>query len=307
VTGQQVGQLLAQNNARLTDISAYTDVDGTVKFAVIMAPADQEWWWYPGLDGNGLAQTLNANHARLTALTPMPNPVIKLSFGPFGTGPLGDSADTAGSGLNKCQYQVSLSIQEDGTCNFSGYYENRGVARWGTAPPQAYIVAMIVFDTAGNGYTFVHSGEVLSAPQQGAVADWNITRNYPVIAGNWNSIAARNAARSYWWNEYDESPWEWLSQLGGSVPNWIKQNIGTIEQDVGTIGKFVEVLTTIAGAAADPLPRPPLPSAVPTGAAAVAGGSSGPQAAAAPAGSPAPPIAASETTGTPQAGATPGS
>ena len=39
-TGEQVGQLLAQNKARLTDISPYIDVDGTLKFAVIMAPAN---------------------------------------------------------------------------------------------------------------------------------------------------------------------------------------------------------------------------------------------------------------------------
>jgi len=34
-----VGELLTQNKARLTDISPYIDVDGKLKFAVIMAPA----------------------------------------------------------------------------------------------------------------------------------------------------------------------------------------------------------------------------------------------------------------------------
>jgi hypothetical protein len=301
VTGQQVGQLLAQNKARLTDISPYIDVDGTLKFAVIMAPADQQWWWYWGLDDNELAQTLNANHARLAALTPMPNPVTKLSWGPLGTGPLSDSA-TAGSGGNKCQYQVSVSIQQDGTCDFSGYYENRGDVPVVTAPPQAYIVTMIVLDTAGKGYTFIHSGEVPSAPQQGSVAQWNITQNHAIIAGNWNSIAARNQVQAYWWNNYDESLWDWLSQVGGSALNWIEQNAGTIE-------KFVEVLTTVAESIADPLPRLPLPAGVPTGAAAVAGGggSSGPQASAAPAGNPAPPIGTKIPIEVPQAAATPGS
>ena len=68
-TGDQVGQLLTQNNARLTDISAYVDVDNTVKYAVIMAPADQEWWWYVGQTGDQVAQLLTQNNARLTDIS----------------------------------------------------------------------------------------------------------------------------------------------------------------------------------------------------------------------------------------------
>ena len=95
---------------------------------------------------------------------------------------------------------------------------------------------------------------------------------------------------------------------GGSALNWIEQNLGTIEQDVGTIEKIAEVLTIIAGAAAaDPLPRLPLPAGVPTGAAAIAGGSSGPQAPAAPAGNPAPPTGTKIPIEVPPAAATPGS
>jgi len=69
-TADQVGQLLTQNNARLTDISAYVDVDNTVKYAVIMGPVGSAWWWYADLNSDAVAQTLAANNARLTVLTP---------------------------------------------------------------------------------------------------------------------------------------------------------------------------------------------------------------------------------------------
>ena len=69
-TGEQVGQLLAQNRAMLTDISPYIDVDNTLKFAVIMAPANQEWWWYWGQTGEQVGQLLAQNRAMLTDISP---------------------------------------------------------------------------------------------------------------------------------------------------------------------------------------------------------------------------------------------
>ncbi len=70
-TGAQVGQLLSENKAQLTDISPYIDVDGTLKFAVIMEPAGtQGWWWYWGQTGAQVGQLLSENKARLIALSP---------------------------------------------------------------------------------------------------------------------------------------------------------------------------------------------------------------------------------------------
>ena len=68
--GQRVGQLLTQNKAMLTDISPYIDVDNTLKFAVIMAPANQEWWWYWGQTGEQVGQLLTQNKAMLTDISP---------------------------------------------------------------------------------------------------------------------------------------------------------------------------------------------------------------------------------------------
>jgi hypothetical protein len=227
----------------------------------------------------------------------------EISWGPWGTGPLSDSA-TAGSDGNKCQYQVSLSIQQDGTCNFSGYYENRGDVWWGTAPPQAFAVTMIVLDGSGKGYTFTYSGEIPSAPQQGSVAQWNTTQNCPVIADNWGSIAAKNYATAYWYNSYDESPLQVLGDWVGSALNWLQQNAGTIGE---VVSGFETVISAVGALAPDPVSRAPLPAGVPTGAAASAGGSPGLQASATPAGNPTSPAEAKAPIDTSSAAATPGS
>ena len=193
----------------------------------------------------------------------------QMSWGPWGTGSLSDSSSTAGTDGNKCQYQVSLSISQNGICTFSGYYENRGDVWWGTAPPQSFIVAMFVFDNAGKCYTFAYPGNVPSAPQPGSVAEWNITQNCPVIAQNWDSIVARSYTVGYYYNNYSESFWQWLGTDVASALNWLIQNGPAIVQDAENV---VEGIITIGAALAAPVPPPPLPAGAPTGAAAGASG-----------------------------------
>jgi hypothetical protein len=38
-------------------------------FGVIMAPADQEWWWYPSLSAADIGQKLTENKAMLTDIS----------------------------------------------------------------------------------------------------------------------------------------------------------------------------------------------------------------------------------------------
>jgi len=87
-TGEQVGQLLTQNKAMLTDISPYIDVDNTLKFAVIMAPVNQEWWWYPGLTGEQVTQLLTQNKAMLTDISPYIDVDNTLKFAVIMTAPV---------------------------------------------------------------------------------------------------------------------------------------------------------------------------------------------------------------------------
>lgn len=155
-----------------------------------------------------------------------------LSWGPSGTGPSPNSP-TVGSGGNQCAYQAALSINQDGTCTFSGYYQNRGDVWWGTAPPQGFIVAFLVYDTAGKTYAFTYIGDVPSAPQSGSLVTWNTTQKCPVIAENWFAIAAKASGATWWYNVYDESVWQviggWLSDLGSDLKEAAEDIITALE------------------------------------------------------------------------------
>jgi hypothetical protein len=63
---------LQANNARLISLQAYQTPGGT-RFAVVMVAntgADaKSWWWYYGRSVNDITAAVNANHARLTALS----------------------------------------------------------------------------------------------------------------------------------------------------------------------------------------------------------------------------------------------
>jgi hypothetical protein len=176
-----------------------------------------------------------------------------------------------GSDGNECQYQVGLSIKQDGTCTFSGYYGNRGDVWWGTAPPQSFVVSFVVLDAANNGYGFSYGGQVPSAPQSGWVAQWDYTVNCPLIAANWDAIVAKNCGMTHWHNSYSESIWGVLITWGADAWSWYQQNKGTIDPIIGWLSA---VFTGGAGAGATPaigITAPVLPPEAPIAATAVGG------------------------------------
>ena len=69
LTAADVDQKLASYRARLTSLSAYVDVDDTVKFGVVMVADGQQSWWYAGLTADQVSEHLTANDARLTCLS----------------------------------------------------------------------------------------------------------------------------------------------------------------------------------------------------------------------------------------------
>ena len=199
-----------------------------------------------------------------------PGPVYTgISWGPEGTGPAPNSS-TVYSGGNECAYQVSLAINQDGSCTLSGYYQNRGDVWWGTAPPQDFVVAFFVYDTSGKIYALSYSGSIPSAPQSGSLVTWNVTQKCPVIAENWYPIAAKNMGCPYVWNTYDESIGEvlgsWVSAAASdlkTLASEIIQAYGNSEvgaQSPGTNGGGDLVIKRTS--------LPPLPAGAPTGAAA---------------------------------------
>jgi hypothetical protein len=200
-----------------------------------------------------------------------------LSWGPEGTGSAPNSNTIFGGG-NECAYQVSATINQNGSCTFSGYYQNRGDVPWGTAPPQGFVVAFLVYDTTGKVYSLSYAGVVPSAPQNGSLVTWNVTQTCPIIAENWYSIAAKNHGGTYVWNTYDETVWQvigsWFSAAASDIETAVSdfiQAMGPITgDDGGDDGDDTEDIVVRRAT------LPPLPAGTPTGAAAT-GHQAGPQ------------------------------
>jgi hypothetical protein len=164
-----------------------------------------------------------------------------LAWGPVGTEAPPDST-TIGSGTNKCAYQARLSIQQDGSCTFSGYYQNRGHAALITAPTQQFSVTFVVFDSRDTAYSFAYSGSIPSAPRPGSLITWCQTQICPAIANNWFPIAARNSAEVFANNSTDVSFWDVLS----SLPQTVANDVGTSVSQVETVMSLVEPLVRAA-------------------------------------------------------------
>ncbi len=158
-----------------------------------------------------------------------------LSWGPAGTEAPPDST-TVGSGTTKCAYQASLSIQANGACTFSGYYQNRGDAALLAAPAQQFSVIFVVYDSRGRAYSFSYSGSIPSAPQPGSLVTWSRTQTCPTIADNWSSIAARNSGEVFANNWTDVSFWDVI----GSLPATIANDAGVAVENVEAALAVVE-------------------------------------------------------------------
>jgi hypothetical protein len=156
---------------------------------------------------------------------------------------------TVCSGGNTCAYQVSLLINQDGSCTFQGLYQNRGDVFWGTAPNQNYSIGFVVSGGSGQGYAFTQSGNVPSAPQSGSLITFNTTQNCDVIAENWYPIVANNFAHCGCSNSWSESPFTVIGQLVGSLASDIETAVSDVEDVIEIVGEVVAVV----GAAVEPV------------------------------------------------------
>lgn len=77
VSGAQLGQYLTQNNARLVDLQVESVSGSGPVFTASMVsntgPYAQAWWWYYGLTGAEVTQTLTNLNARLISIAPYQN------------------------------------------------------------------------------------------------------------------------------------------------------------------------------------------------------------------------------------------
>jgi hypothetical protein len=214
-----------------------------------------------------------------------PGPVYtSISWAPRGTG--APNSSTVSSGGNECAYQAGLTISQDGSFTFSGYYQNRGDVWWGTAPPQAFWVSFVVFDTTNKAYAFTYLGQVPSAPQSGSLVTWNKSGKSSVIAENWFSIATKNSGTVWYYNSYDES-------IGSIIGGWFGSLASDLESLAEDVGRAIETAFESSGDEDDDgddvsdastelkvaparTPLPPIPAGAPSGAAATSHKASAP-------------------------------
>jgi hypothetical protein len=198
-----------------------------------------------------------------------------LSWSNVGTGPA-PNASPVGSGGTECCYEASVSIHQNGSCTFSGYYQNRGDVWWGTAPNQQFVLSFLVIDTFGQAHTFSYSGDIPSAPQTGSLVTWNITKDCPSIANNWYPIVAKNDGYVYSYRAYNESPLaviaSWVGaaaeDVGTGTLDVLKAIWGGItnggDDDGGDDGG--DVAEDVSNPAVAHAPLPPMPAGAPAGA-----------------------------------------
>lgn len=148
----------------------------------------------------------------------------------LGVGGCGES-----SGSTKCQYQVNLRVQPDGTCRFWGSYGNCGDVPIITAPNQTWQVSFVLLDSNGKGYAFITGGNAPSAPQPGWNPTWDKTQKISAISENWNAISQR--AGGVYAYQNDVSFLAWLESFFDWIPTLVG-DIGTAVEDVATVLSF---------------------------------------------------------------------
>jgi hypothetical protein len=94
-----------------------------------------------------------------------------------------------GSDINNCNFTAKLVLNYDGTCTFSGTYNNTGNMPIFTAYAQNYSVA-IVINAGGIPYAFEHSGTAQNASSD----SWNITTKSPAVEDNWEAVVVGQAS-----------------------------------------------------------------------------------------------------------------
>jgi hypothetical protein len=192
-----------------------------------------------GLDAFPIKTTGNDNQLWEAVGGAFPSPgslATSMSWSNLGTGP---EPATTSSGSTTCNYSVSLTIQQDGTCHFWGNYTNRAASEPFVAhsPNQSFGVSMVVHDLSGKGYSFSAGGNVPSAPQAGCTYSWDTTQTVQAIADNWNSIAARAQATYGYHNESNAV--DILGEILAAVESAISTTT-TLISDVETVISVVE-------------------------------------------------------------------
>jgi hypothetical protein len=142
-----------------------------------------------------------------------------------------------GSDVNNANFSASLTMKSDGTCTFSGTYNNTGNLPVFPAYAQNYSVACVVMlPNHAAAYTFQQQAQCPNGQGQ----SWNLTTKSAAIAANWPTIAGPGVTFKFNANN-TAPPSGWLDAIGDALQSLLG--------DLESVAEYAEQVIEVIGPA----------------------------------------------------------
>jgi hypothetical protein len=171
------------------------------------------------------------------------SPAFQIGNYPTQIGPLGANDVGFGSTINNANFSATVTMNSDGTCTFSGTYNNTGeIPGPIDAFAQSYSVACVVLLADGTtAYTFQQQAECQNAKQ----SSWNTTTKNATVAANWPTLAGVGVNFQFKANN-TAPPGGFLDAIGDALQSLL----GDAETVAQFVGQVIEVIGPALSAAA---------------------------------------------------------
>lgn len=147
-----------------------------------------------------------------------------------------------GSGVNNCNFNAELDLDSNGTCTYTGNYNNTGGSF--LSPTQNYSVAIAVSAADGKIFTFEHQGTCSCDTYD----DWSTTVQSPIIASEWPEIISSDIPEACKYDNNTNGCWVFDS-LEDAVNEayQLYQDYEELEAGYETAVEVFEIIAVVAG------------------------------------------------------------
>lgn len=170
------------------------------------------------------------------------SPAFQIGNYPTQIGPLGVNDVGFGSTINNANFSASVTMNSNGTCTFSGTYNNTGNLPLVGAPAQDYSVGCVVLLANGStAYTFQQQAECQNANH----SSWNTTTKNPTVAASWPTLAGVGV-RFQFKASNTAPPGGFLDAIGDALQSLLG-DAETVAQFAGQVIEVIGPALTAAG------------------------------------------------------------